>query len=74
MGIFSNNFFVIVRASSLWQMKASTHPEKHTHNKNMLIMHAKWQLNEVQLKCTMVDEGTQNLKNAKELGRTKWPS
>lgn len=70
---FSNNFFVVVRASSLLQMKASTHPEKHTHNKNILIMHTKWQLNEVQLKCTTVDEGVY-LKNAKELGRTKWPS
>ena len=36
--------------------------------------HTKWQLNEVQLKCMMVDEEMQKLKNAREPGRTKWPS
>lgn len=28
-----------------------------------MITHTKWQLNEVKLKCTMVNEGMQTLKN-----------
>lgn len=47
---------------------------KHIHNKkNILITHTKWQLNDVQLKCTMVDEGMRKLRLAftRELERTK---
>lgn len=32
-------------------------------NKEILLTHTKWQLNDVQLKCIMVHEGMQKLKN-----------
>lgn len=60
-----------MRASDLWQGKASIHTKKNTHNiKDILITQTKCQLNEVQPKCTKVGEKkTQKLKKFQEAGK-----
>ena len=39
----------------------------------MLITHAKWQVNEVQLKCTLVDEKDTKTKQKKKMGFAREP-
>ena len=59
-------------------VEKGSHPsgKQACNNESVLITHAKWQLNGFQLKCTVADEGVQNLETgfARDRGRSKWLS
>lgn len=61
-------FFWHCKSISYGVGEVSTHPFC-MYNKNILITLSKWRLNEVQFKCTRVDEGMQKTKEWGFMGR-----